>query len=171
MKKSVILSLLLVFAAVICFAGCTGTSGNGGGNAGSAATAAPTQAGGSSPTPFAEPTSSSDLIPGPTSQPDPKYEVAVDANKDDVYGNIDVTFRGGKGQNFVNTITVDAYLADGTHVTKTLDPSNVGNSVQFNGHKFDQDRIKVTVLYQGNIGTYVIYDELIPKKLSQRARD
>ncbi len=167
MKKSVIFSLLLVFAAVICFAGCTGTSGNGG-----SATAAPTQASGAQATPFAEPTTSSDLIPGPTQVPDKKNEVGFDVTKDDVYGNIDVTFRGGAGINFVNSITVDAYLADGTHETKTFEaPFKVGDSVQFKGNKFDQDRIKVTVVYQGNLGTYVVCDRLIPEKLSQRARD
>ena len=167
MKKSVIFSLLLVFAAVICFAGCTGTTNNGG-----SATAAPTQASGAQATPFAEPTSSSDLIPGPTQAPEKKYEVNFDVTKDDVYGNIDVTFRGGAGQNFVNTITVDAYLADGTHETKTFTaPFNVGDSVSFKGNKFDQDRVKVTVLYHGNIGTFVVCDRVIPEKLSQRARD
>lgn len=153
-------SLILVFIAaglVIC-AGCTGTDSS---PATQAPTVQPTVAPTSAP---AEPTKNSDLVPGPTQQPESKYQVVVGVDKDTVYGTITVGFRGGMGQNYVNNIQVDCYYADGGHETKELSADKVRGTVTFDGGQKTQDRIKVTVNYEGSVGSYVIYDSLVPKK-------
>jgi hypothetical protein len=157
MKKWTAILVIFMITAVALCAGCTGTDSS---STTPAATSQPT----ATATSAAEPTVSPDLIPGPTNQPEDKYQVAVGVDKDSVYGTISVEFRGGMGQNFVNKIVVDCYFADGSHETKELSADKVGDTVTFNGGQKTQDRIKVTVTYDGSIGSYVIYDSLIPHK-------
>ena len=152
-----LISVLIVIALALTFsAACTGTdSGSAQSTTEGTATAAATSATTTTP--------SADMVPGPTEQPAGKYQVDVQVNKNEVYGTITAIFRGGLGQNFVNSIVVDVYYPDGTHETKNLG-TNVGDQVEFEGNQKLQDRVKVTATFDGNIGTYVIYDSLVPQK-------
>ncbi|UUX92172.1 hypothetical protein [Methanoplanus endosymbiosus] len=158
MKKWTAIPVILIAVGIALCAGCTGTDSS------SATPAATAQTTAAAATMTAEPTMNSDLIPGPTNLPEDKYQVGVGVDKDAVYGTISVEFRGGMGQNFVNSIMVDCYYAEGGHETKELSADRVGDTVTFDGGQKTQDRIKVTVTYDGSIGSYVIYDSLIPHK-------
>ncbi len=158
MKTKVFFILLVLAAAMILCAGCTGTD-TGQTQSTTAATAqATTQA-------VQTTSQSSDMVPGPTSKPEDKYQTDVQVNKDEVFGTITVIFRGGLGQNFVYSQVVDVYYPDGRHETKDLG-TDVGEQVEFQGTKNQQDRVKVTTSYMGSIGTYVVYDSLVPPKLA-----
>lgn len=163
MRRLFFISLVIVVAALVFTTGCTDSGTVPATQTPTGATAAPTA--------FTEqPTSVSDLVPGPTEAAPSKYLVDVQVDKDIVYGTVTVTFRGGLGQNFVSDITVDFYNANGGHEAQHLDYSNVGNTVEFKGNKDKKDRVKVTVVYDGNLGTYVISDQLVPEKLPQQLR-
>lgn len=157
MNAKVFLVIIVIALAMIFSAACTGTD-SGNTPATATATPVPTQV---TATQTVMP---SDMIPGPTQQPDPKYKVDVQVNKNEVYGTVTVIFRGGMGQNFVDNIVVDGYFPNGGHESKNLGTA-VGDQVEFPGTQNQQDRIKVTVVYDGVIGTYVIYDSLVPAKL------
>lgn len=157
MKLKVFMILLAVAIAMVFCAACTGTdSGQ------QQTTVAPT----TQSTSAAEATTaapSSNMVPGPTEQPEKKYQVDVQVNKNEVYGTITAIFRGGLGQNFIQSVVVDVYYPDGSHESKELGTA-VGDQVEFNGNQKLQDRVTVTVTYMGSIGTYVIYDSLVPEK-------
>lgn len=153
--------ILIVIAAAMTFsAACTDTD-SGQQQTPASSTAQP--ASGTESTTTATP--STNMITGPTEQPEKKYQTDVQVNKDEVYGTITAIYRGGLGQNFITSIVVDVYYPDGTHESKELETS-VGDKVEFKGNQNLQDRVKVTVDYMGSIGTYVIYDSLIPKRLA-----
>jgi uncharacterized cupredoxin-like copper-binding protein len=158
MRNSIFLILLVIAAAMTFCAACTGTDSV---QQTTAATTAATQA-----TQTVEATTaaeSSDMTPGPTELPEKKYQTEVQVNKDEVFGTITVIFRGGLGQNFIYTQVVDVYYPDGRHETQDLG-TNVGDEAEFEGTKNLQDRVKVTTTYMGSIGTYVVYDSLVPAK-------
>ncbi|WOF16144.1 hypothetical protein F1737_05200 [Methanoplanus sp. FWC-SCC4] len=160
MKKLLFIILAVFLVSMTFFAGCTGS------DSGSATPeSTPDTAKTVTPTPFSEPTQSVQMVPGSVEQPEAKYKVDVQVNKDGIYGTITAIFRGGLGQNFVNNIVVDVYYPDGNHESKELSATNVGNQVEFEGNPKSQERVKVTVTFDGNIGTYVIYDSLVPEKL------
>jgi hypothetical protein len=158
MKTSVFVILLAIAAVMTFCAACTGTES--GGTVGTTTTT-------TMPTMTTEATTAlpSDMIPGPTQQPESQYQVDVQVNKDEVFGTITAIFRGGFGQNYVDSIVVDVYYPDGSHESKDLGNA-VGDQVQFPGNQKLQDRVKITVNYMGTIGNYVIYDSLVPPKLA-----
>lgn len=159
MRMRVLFILLVIAAAMTFCAACTGTdSGQTGTESTTVATTVATTV-----TTEATTARSSEMVPGPTEQPDNKYQVNVQVNKNEVYGTITAIFRGGLGQNFIQSIVVDVYYPDGSHESKELGNA-VGDQVEFPGNQKLQDRVKVTVTYQGSIGTYVIYDSLVPEK-------
>lgn len=159
MKTKIFCLLIVIASAMIFCAGCTGTD-SGQPQATASPTSQPTQAGTTETTPA----QSSSLVPGPTEQPEKKYQTDVQVNKDEVFGTIEVIFRGGLGQNFVYSQVVDVYYSDGRHETKELGTA-VGDTLEFQGTQNAQDRVKVTTEYLGSIGAYVTYDSLVPKKL------
>ena len=158
MKTGMFFILLVIAAAMVFCAACTGTDSGQPQDTASATTQV-TQTASSTPE------SSSDMVPGPTSQPADKYKIDVQVNKDEIYGTITAIFRGGLGQNFIYSLVVDVYYPDGSHQSKDLGTA-VGDEVQFEGSQKLQERVKVTATYMGNIGTYVIYDSLVPPKLA-----
>lgn len=160
MKTRVFVILLAIAAAMTFCAACTGTE-SGGTTGTTGATTVPT----GTMTTEATTAQSTDMIPGPTQQPPSEYQVAVQVNKDEVYGTITAIFRGGLGQSFVDSIVVDVYYPDGSHESKNLGNA-VGDQVEFPGNQKLQDRVKVTVNYMGTIGSYVISDSLVPSKLA-----
>lgn len=161
MNSRVFFILLVIAAAMTFCAACTGTDSGQTVTVTATATATTqaTQTAGET-----TPAQSSDMVPGPTEQPEKKYQTEVQVNKDEVFGTITVIFRGGLGQNFIYSQVVDVYYPDGRHETKDLG-TGVGDQVEFQGTKNLQDRVKVTTTYMGSIGTYVIYDSLVPAKL------
>lgn len=82
--------------------------------------------------------------------------VEVQVNRDPIFTDIAVIFRGGKGQYFVQEIDVRATLSDGTIINEKLG-SNVNDEIVIQGTT-GEDRIEVFVSYLD--GTrYKIYDE------------
>ncbi|MBP2132267.1 hypothetical protein J2128_000188 [Methanomicrobium sp. W14] len=149
--------MVIFFAAFVFSAGCTGSDGQSG------QTQTPTETAQATTEATETQALPSDMVPGPTEQPSSDYTVAIQVNKDQVYGTITVYFMGGSGQNFVSTITVDVYYPDGASESKNLSYENIGDSVEFPANKYEQDRVKVTAVYPGTIGTYVVYDQLVPQ--------
>lgn len=101
---------------------------------------------------------SPELQPQPTDIVPTQKAVTVDVSKDPIYGTITVTFRGGKGQYAVSTLTVKATLADGEMHIQDLVPE-VNMEAEFPGTT-GADRVEVTAFF--NDGTsYKIYDDIL----------
>jgi len=99
-------------------------------------------------------TQGSQIYPGPVVTVPPDYTVAVQENRNHnpIHPDITVTFRGGKGQIFVQKIVATVIPSTGTPVTKELDrPENgqlsVGDSMTFQGTTgIDRVIVVVTIL-------------------------
>ncbi|HMK15538.1 MAG TPA: hypothetical protein VK450_01320, partial [Methanomicrobiales archaeon] len=97
----------------------------------------------------------STVFPGPVVTVPPNYDVEIQENRNhnSVNPYITLTFRGGKGQIFLQRITVTVVQSDGQVITKTIErPENgqisVGDYVQFPGTT-GVDRVIVVVTILG----------------------
>lgn len=142
---------ILVLLALALGAGCS-APGSSGGQAG---TQAPQ---GSTVT----------TAPGPVVTVPPGYEVEIQVYKNMITTNpyIDVFYRGGKGQIFLQRMFVQLYRSDGTYDTgQLLRPEggqiSVGDKVSFRGTT-GTDRVVVTVTILNR--DYKIYDQLLEFK-------
>jgi hypothetical protein len=104
------------------------------------------------------------MYPGPTVTVPPNYDVSIQENRNHNTVNpyITVTFRGGKGQIFLQKITATAVQSDGQVITKTIDRPeggqiSVGDYVRFPGTT-GVDRVIVVVKILGK--DYKIVDML-----------
>jgi hypothetical protein len=98
----------------------------------------------------------------------PGYEVEIQVYKNMITTNpyIDVFYRGGKGQIFLQRMFVQLYRSDGTYDTgQLLRPEggqiSVGDKVSFRGTT-GTDRVVVTVTILNR--DYKIYDQLLEFK-------
>jgi hypothetical protein len=158
-KALAVTGLLLI--AVVLISACTGPSE--GTPTTTPGTATPV------PTTFLTPvptTAGASLTPGPvrTMPPNLQAEIQVD-DKDPIYAQVKVAYRGGSASIHITHIEVKLTRADGTVIVKTLPESGnrkvqVGDEVIMQGTKLT-DRIQVTVtLDNGEI--YPIIDKLVP---------
>jgi hypothetical protein len=137
------IAILILCALAICPA-CTSPMGGGGPSGGNQATS-----GGQS-----QPGTQGTIYPGPVVTVPPDYNVQIQENRNHnpVYPNIIVTFRGGKGQIFLQKIVATVVRSDGQVITKELDrPENdqikVGDSMTFTGTTgIDRVIVVVTIL-------------------------
>jgi hypothetical protein len=100
--------------------------------------------------------STAEIYPGPTVTVPPIYAVEIQENRNHnpVYPDITVTFRGGKGQIFLQKLVATVVRSDGLVITKEIDrPENgqisVGDHVTFTGTTgVDRVIVVVTILGQ-----------------------
>ncbi|MGA2934657.1 MAG: hypothetical protein ABSD81_05830 [Methanomicrobiales archaeon] len=115
--------LILMLCALSLGAGCTAPPGGGGSSGGTQAPPANQPQSGTQGT----------LYPGPVVTVPPNYDVAIQENRNHnpIHPDITVTFRGGKGQIFLQKIVATVIRSDGGVITKELDrPENGQISVQ-----------------------------------------
>ncbi|MDD1676356.1 MAG: hypothetical protein LUQ40_01315 [Methanomicrobiales archaeon] len=159
--KAVILTGLFL-VAIVLVAACTGTS-----NGTQTPTATPV--GTTIPTSVRTtlpPTTGTSLTPGPTDvmPPNLQAEFQVD-QKDPIYAQVKVTYRGGTASTHITHIDVRFTLADGTVISKTIPESGnrkvqVGDEVIMQGTRFT-DRLQVTVTLDNGV-VYRVIDQLVP---------
>jgi hypothetical protein len=149
-------AVMILLLALALWAGCS-APGSSGGNQG-------TQGGSQAQAPG----SVSDFSPGPVVTVPPDYFVDFQVNKNMVFTNpaIDVFFRGGKGQIFLQKMFVQVQKSDGTIESKEIvRPEGgqiaVGDKVTFRGTT-GTDRVVVTVTILGK--DYKIHDQLYELK-------
>lgn len=155
-KASMILIVLVI--GMVCVAGCTSDSGET-----SPPTATPPTA---VQTPVPTTQAAPDLVPPQPTDVVPSTQlVAVAASKDPITGDITVTFRGGKGQDQVDTLKVVVISGAGVTTTKSLKPDSKDVAV----FRVDDgeatrgdDRVIVTVSYYDG-KSYIIYDDVLSR--------
>ena len=153
MKCTTISFILIIFCAMIAFAGCTGTQISPG-------TTTTTPAPGAG-----KPATSGNLVTSPTDTMPDYAAVTIDVGEKDYLGNIPVTFQGGMGQINVKQVNVKLTRTDGTTQTKTLG-TNKGDIVNLDGTRGSgslsgqPDRVEVWVITNGG-QTYKIVDKLV----------
>ncbi|MCU0633156.1 MAG: hypothetical protein MUC66_09340 [Methanolinea sp.] len=146
-----VIGLLLVSIAALLVAGCLGSS--------------PLPAGEQTVSPAAvvtEPSVSQNLIPEPTDVIPPVYAVTVEVGKNTVSINpyISVSFRGGPGQEFTQTMIATVFRSDGITESGRAGYPQVGSEILLTGTT-GNDRVAVDVtLVTGE--TYRVYDALVP---------
>jgi len=141
--------LILILFTLALGVGCT-------------APTAPTGGGGNQVTPAQG--SGGAFSPGPVVTLPPDYFVDIQVNKNMISTNpaIDVFFRGGKGQIFLQKMLVEVQKSDGTVESKEIvrpegGQISVGDKVTFRGTT-GTDRVAVTVTVLGK--SYKIHDQL-----------
>jgi len=141
--------LILILFTLALGVGCT-------------APTAPTGGGGSQVTPAQG--SVGEFSPGPVVTVPPDYFVDIQVNKNMVFTNpaIEVFFRGGKGQIFLQKMFVQVQKSDGTIESREIvrpegGQISVGDKVTIRGTE-GTDRVVVTVTILGR--DYKIYDRL-----------
>ena len=139
--------LILILCALSLGAGCTSPIGGGGGTPGGSQSSSGGQPQTSGQT--------GEIYPGPTVTVPPDYNVQIQENRNHnpVYPDITVTFRGGKGQIFLQRILVTVVKSNGEVVSQDITrPPNgqisVGQSVTIPGTT-GVDRVIVVVTILG----------------------
>jgi hypothetical protein len=147
-------AVMILLLALAHWAGCSAPGGGGGGQVTPAQSGIQPRAQGSV----------ADFSPGPVVTVPPDYFVEIQVNKNMVFTNpaIDVFFRGGKGQIFLQKMFVQVQKSDGTYESKEIvrpegGQISVGDKVTFRGTE-GTDRVVVTVTILGR--DYKIYDQL-----------
>jgi len=154
--------LILILFALAIGPGCTAPTAPTGGGGPSGGTQAPpgTQA----------PASGTGVTApsGPVVTVPPDFDVEIQVNKNMIFTNpsIDVFYRGGKGQIFLQKMFVQVYKSDGTYETgQLLRPDggqiSVGDKVTIRGTT-GTDRVIVTVTILNK--DYTIYDQYVEFK-------
>jgi predicted small secreted protein len=152
MYRRALIPLILVLAAAVLMAGCTGTTPGPGPTPTPGVTETQTTA---PPHPTTTAVPSGDCIqPSPTVTIDPRFVVQVDVIRDPVSLNkkITVIFQGGKGQFLTQRVDAKITREDCSTETKSITrPESgsivAGSSVNFNGS--NRDRMEITVTING----------------------
>jgi len=154
--------LILILFALAISPGCTAPAAPTGGGEPS---------GGTQVTPGTQPPGSGSGVttpPGPVVTVPTDFDVEIQVNKNMIFTNpgIDVFYRGGKGQIFLQKMSVEVYKSDGTYVSGQLvrpegGQISVGDKVTIRGTT-GTDRVVVTVTILGK--DYKIYDQYLEFK-------
>lgn len=102
------------------------------------------------------------FTPGPVETLPAIYVVETQVNRNSVSTSPDIiiTFRGGKGINFVSTVQAKVTRSDGVVKTGELKKPKMDDLLTIEGTNGD-DRVEVTVvLVDGK--SYKVYDQLLP---------
>jgi len=149
-------AVLILLLALALGAGCS-APGSGGGSQGTG-------------TRTGQQGSTSDISPGPVVTLPPGYEAEVQVNKNTIATNpyIDVIYRGGKGQIFLQKMFVQVQTSEGKVETGELvrpegGQISVGDKVRLMGTT-GTDRVIVTATVPALNGDFKILDELYPFK-------
>jgi hypothetical protein len=147
MHKAILL-IVLLFAAILA-AACTGYPST------IPATQTPV-----SPTPV--PTPSFSLVPEPTDVIPAVYSVSVQVTKNTIATDpsITVTFRGGQGLAFVETMQAVVIRSDGKEVSGSVDTPQIGSEIVLPGTT-RTDRVMVYVTIDNGV-RYKVIDQDMP---------
>lgn len=148
--------LILILLALAIGSGCTAPTAPPGGGGPSGGTQAP-------PATQSQSGTQGVIYPGPVVTVPPIYDVEIQVNKNMIFTNpaIDVFFRGGKGQIFLQKMLVQVVKSDGTYESKEIvrpegGQISVGDKVTIRGTT-GTDRVVVIVTILDK--DYKIYDE------------
>ncbi len=153
MKCTIISFILIIFCAMIAFAGCTGTQISPG-----TTTTTPAPGAGT-------PATAGSLVTSPTDTMPDYAAVTVDVGEKDYLGVIPVIFQGGMGQVNVKQVNIKLTRTDGTTQTATLGLKK-GDTTELVGTRGSgsltgqQDRVEVWVITNSG-QTYKIVDKLV----------
>jgi hypothetical protein len=153
MKCTIISFILIIFCAMIAFAGCTGTQISPG-----TTTTIPAPGAGT-------PATAGSLVTSPTDTMPDYAAVTVDVGEKDYLGVIPVIFQGGMGQVNVKQVNIKLTRTDGTTQTETLG-LNKGDTKELTGTRGSgslsgqPDRVEVWVITNSG-QTYKIVDKLV----------
>lgn len=147
MKRLLLVGMVLVIAAVVLSAGCTG-SGNAPAQTPASGTSAPSQ----------QTAPGFSLTPTPVDSVPSYLKMTCDAEKDPLNAKITVISRGGDGLYMCKGLDVTAYLSTGEILTNSMQP-DVGKELKLDGTK-GVDRI-VVVAHYDNGDSYKIYDDVL----------
>ena len=108
-----------------------------------------------------------EIYPGPTVTAPPGFDIEIQENRNHnpIHPDITVTFRGGKGQIFVQKIVATVVRSDGQVITKELDrPENgqisVGEFMTFQGTTgVDRVIVVVTLVSKGDFKILDMLDD------------
>jgi hypothetical protein len=104
-------------------------------------------------------------MPQPTDVLPTTQFIDVATSKDPITGDITVTFRGGKGQNQVNDITVVVISGTGVTTTKDIEPrvnAEAVFTVEDGEATKGEDRVMVSAsFFDGS--SYRIYDDVLSR--------
>jgi len=167
MKKSLSILIGITVVLCVCMAGCTQPSP--GGQATPTPATSPTTVATTPPVPATAtpiPTSTTQAPSTPTGfleGPLPtqySVDVQVDRNTVAIKPTITVTFRGGKGINFVRSVDVVVSRSDGQVVTGSLERPQVNSQLELEGTR-GTDRVEIFInLITGD--RYRVYDQALP---------
>ncbi len=146
MKRFLLVGMVLVIAAVVLSAGCTG-SGNAPAQSPASGTAAPSQT-----------APGFSLTPTPVDSVPSYLKMVCDAEKDPLNAKITVISRGGDGLYMCKGLDVTAYLSTGEILTNSMQP-DVGKELKLDGTQ-GTDRI-VVVAHYDNGDSYKIFDDVL----------
>jgi hypothetical protein len=147
MSQKITPLLVIILFALALGAGCTSPVTPSGGGSPTVGTQAPS--GTQSPS-----GTQGTIYPGPVVMVPPNYAIEIQENRNHnaIHPDITVTFRGGKGQIFLQRMVVTVALSDGQVITKQIErPENgqisVGDHVTFTGTTgIDRVIVVVTIL-------------------------
>jgi len=164
MKKTLSILIGITVVLCVCMAGCTQPSPGGQVTPTSPTTVATTPPVTATATPI--PTSPTQVTSTPTGfleGPLPtqySVDVQVDRNTVAIKPTITVTFRGGKGINFVHSVDVVVSRSDGQVVTGSLERPQVNSQLELEGTR-GTDRVEIFInLITGD--RYRVYDQALP---------
>jgi len=145
--------IVLLFGVAILLAGCTQTTPPPAPMATSPTTTTPTMA-----TP--EPTSTLGYIPGPMPS-NFAVNADVDRNTVAIRPNITITYRGGKGINYVYAMDVVVTRSDGVVLKDTILRPRVNDIIEIEGTTgTDRVQVFITLITKDPpSGPYLIFDE------------
>jgi hypothetical protein len=150
MNARAVLSIVILFCAVLAIAGCTSTP-----TVAPAATQAPV-ASAAPPGTVVAASSGASLVPSPTDVVIASRALNLNIEKD-YLGNVIVTFQGGSGNGHVKSFDVTVNRADGQVSNGNLGV-NIGDVLKLAGTK-DTDRV-IVVASMDDGKTYKVRDEL-----------
>ena len=159
--KTVLLSLIFL-CSFLLIAGCTQTQPQ-----------APSTVATTSQTPVPTTSSASGVVKNPIVTETPEVlqtlpdtyavEVQVASNGVSVDPKIIVTFRGGRGINFVTQVESVITRPDGTTDTKIMNRPKVSDYVELKSSGGDNDRVRVYITIS-NGQKFLVYDQVVPFK-------
>jgi len=103
------------------------------------------------------------FVPGPVEQPPENLRITLQTERDPRSFLVSVMYMGGKGQYGVRDILVRLTRSDGTVITETFRPVQIGSHVDLQGTQ-KTDRVEVIVRYHTG-AEYKVIDQVFEYKI------
>jgi hypothetical protein len=158
MKNQTLILVLIILAALLLTAGCMQTSAP----PVTTQTTIPTTV--TTPLPAGTTAAITTKVPEPVRTLPDNYAVAVDvaSNGLSINPKIIMTYRGGKGTNFVYQVEAQVTRGDGMVESGSLrQPLRVGDAIELGASGGNTDSVQVWITLQ-NGEKYKVYDEIVP---------